>query len=286
MKLSLTIHSSFMLCIWLFIGTTAQAQDWYGWVMPRESQAASVSQKVGVTDINVVYHRPNVKERKIWGGIVPYGKVWRAGANNSTTINFSTSVFIEGKELKAGTYSYFLIPTEDQWTVIFNKNAAQWGAYTYSEDQDALRVEVKPVQSDFTESLNFNFPTINDSTTILTMNWEKIELPVTISVNLRKAVDDKVKSVFSSEAALFAMYYYHDVLQDFDEALKWANASLALKENQAALTMKAQVYTKKGNYKDALELATKALEVRKRDMPNMSTKSLDDLINELKQKAK
>lgn len=275
-----------LLALLLLVSLSMNAQDWYGWVMPRESQAASVSQRIGVTDISISYHRPDVKERKIWGNLVPYGKVWRAGANNATIINFTTAVLVEGKELSAGSYSYFLIPSEEEWTIIFNKNATQWGAFTYSEGQDALRVKVKPLKGEFTESLQFNFPTVTDSSTLLTMHWENIKLPVKISINLRKVVDEKVRLAFNWQAALFSMYYYYDVLQDLDESLKWANASLALKENQAALAKKAEIFNAKGDYKESLELAKKALEVMKRDMPKMSTKRLDDLIAELQKKVK
>lgn len=277
------ISRKFLFFLFL-ISTSTYAQDWYGWVMPRESQAASVSQKIGVTDITITYHRPDVKGRKIWGDIVPYGKIWRAGANNATTITFSTNVLIDGKELKAGSYSYFLIPTENEWTVVLNKGALQWGAYTYAEDQDALRVKAKPLQGEFAESLHFNFPTVNDSSTLLVMSWEHIKVPLKISVNLRKAVDEKVSKQFNWQAALFAMEYYHDVLNDLDESLKWANVSLALKENQAALAHKAKIFDAKGDYKESLKLVKKALEVMKRDMPKMSTKRLDDLIAELQKK--
>lgn len=273
-----------LLIILLLIATNVQGQDWYGWVMPRESQQASVTQRIGVTDITVSYHRPDVKGRKLWGDLIPYDKVWRAGANNATTINFSTNVFIEGKELKAGSYGFFILPTEKEWTVIFNKTSAQWGAYTYDENQDALRVSAKPEIAEFTESLLYSFPALTDSSTTLVMNWVKVRLPIKISVNLSKTVKAKVNTSINYQSALFAMLYYSDVLKDFDEALKWANVSLALQENQAALTTKAEIYNRKGEYKEALAVAMRALEVRKRDLPKMSTKNLDDLIKELRSK--
>ena len=270
----------------LLVSPTVEGQDWYGWIMPRESQQASVTQRIGVTDITVSYHRPEVKGRKLWGDLVPYDKVWRAGANNATTITFSANVFVEGRELKAGSYGFFILPTEKEWTVIFNKTSAQWGAYTYDESQDALRVSVKVETAEFIESLQYSFPVLTDSSTSLVMNWEEVRLPIKISVNLSKTVKAKVNTSINYQSALFAMLYYSDVLKDFDEALKWANVSLALQENQAALTTKAEICNRKGNYKEALAIATRALEVRKRDLPKMSTKSLDDLINELTIKLK
>src|SRR6184192_1886821 len=112
--------------------------------LPYASQAAQVKQRVGVTDITITYHRPMVNGRKIWGALVPFGQVWRAGANENTTIEFSTPVSVEGKGLVAGTYGLHMIPNPDTWTIIFSKMAVAWGSYSYNQTEDALRVEVKP----------------------------------------------------------------------------------------------------------------------------------------------
>src|SRR5438477_437017 len=112
--------------------------------LPDVSQAAEVKQHIALTDITVKYHRPMVNGRKIWGGLVPYGKVWRAGANENTTIEFSDPVSIEGQPLAKGTYGLHMIPNPDSWTVIFSKTNTGWGSYSYKQDEDALRVNVKP----------------------------------------------------------------------------------------------------------------------------------------------
>src|SRR5436189_1204514 len=126
--------------------------------LPYASQAAQVKQRVGVTDITITYHRPVVNGRKIWGGLVPTGQVWRAGANENTTIEFSTPVSIEGKPLPAGNYGLHMIPNADTWTVIFSKMAVAWGSYTYNQSEDALRVKVKPQPVDKSvEWLTFQF---------------------------------------------------------------------------------------------------------------------------------
>src|ERR687885_301612 len=114
--------------------------------LPEASQHAIVKQRVGITDITIDYHRPLVNGRKIWGGLVPFGQVWRAGANENTTIEFSTPVSVEGKPLAAGKYGLHMIPNPDTWTVIFSKMAVAWGSYTYSQGEDAARVNVKPRQ--------------------------------------------------------------------------------------------------------------------------------------------
>ena len=142
----------------------------------KPSPAATATGKIGTTDVTVNYSSPGVKGRKIFGGLEPYGKVWRAGANEATTIEFSKNVTVEGKPLPAGKYGFFVIPTEKQWTVIFNKVPNQWGAFKYDEKQDALRVMVTPRQViSPTERLVYEVTPKG-----LVLRWEKVELPVAI----------------------------------------------------------------------------------------------------------
>ena len=112
--------------------------------IPRVSQRGTVTQRIGLTDITINYHRPAVGGREIWGKIVPYGKVWRAGANENTTITFGDDASVEGKAIAAGTYGLHMIPDKDQWTIIFSKNSTSWGSFSYDEKEDTLRVTVKP----------------------------------------------------------------------------------------------------------------------------------------------
>ena len=112
--------------------------------LPRQSQRATVSQRLGITDVSITYHRPLVNNRKVWGTLVPYRQVWRAGANENTIIAFSDPVMIEGKPLEKGIYGLHMIPAENEWTIIFSKNSTSWGAFTYDQKEDALRVTVKP----------------------------------------------------------------------------------------------------------------------------------------------
>src|ERR1700730_6527820 len=125
--------------------------------IPRVSQRGTVSQRVGLTDITITYHRPAVGGREIWGKTVPYGKVWRAGANENSTISFSDDVSVEGKPPAAGTYGFHTIPDKDQWTVIFSKNSTSWGSFSYDEKEDALRVNVKPHAAESFDVLTYVF---------------------------------------------------------------------------------------------------------------------------------
>src|SRR6516225_5654533 len=121
--------------------------------LPRQSQRATVSQRIGVTDITITYHRPLANGRQVWGKLVPYGQVWRAGANENTTITFTDPVQIEGQALDKGTYGLHMIPGENEWTVIFSKDAHDWGSFSYKQDDDALRVKVKPQAAELHDAL-------------------------------------------------------------------------------------------------------------------------------------
>src|SRR5215471_15227065 len=125
--------------------------------LPRDSQHAQITQKIGITNITINYHRPLVKGRKVFGGLQPYGQVWRAGANENTTIEFTDPVAVEGNPLAAGTYGLHMIPGEQEWTVIFSKAATSWGSFTYDQKEDALRVAVKPQASEFHEALTYDY---------------------------------------------------------------------------------------------------------------------------------
>jgi len=148
----------------------------------RISPKAVVIQTVGFTDVRIDYSRPGVKEREIWGGLVPFNKVWRAGANEATKITFSTDVKINGKTLKAGSYGFFTIPIKDKWTLIFNKIADQWGAFEYNEAEDALRIEGTPEEGYWQEWLAYTITKTSDKTAIVKLEWEKLKIPFTVEV--------------------------------------------------------------------------------------------------------
>ncbi|GAA4350715.1 DUF2911 domain-containing protein [Hymenobacter saemangeumensis] len=157
----------------LLITTGAQAQD-----SPKAvaSPPATAVGKIGAADVTVKYSSPAVKGRSIWGGLVPYGQVWRAGANEATTIEFSKPVKVEGKDLPAGKYSFFVVPSEQEWKIIFNKTANQWGAFKYEEKTDALRAAVKPRPlATPSERLTYEVQPSG-----LVLRWEKMELPISI----------------------------------------------------------------------------------------------------------
>lgn len=149
----------------------------------RLSPKAEVMQVVGFTEVRINYSRPAVKNREIWGKLVPYNAVWRAGANEATKFTFSSDVIIEGKLLKAGSYSFFAIPTKTEWTLIFNKISDQWGAFQYNEAEDALRIKVKPKKSNhFHEWLTYEITKTGDYSAMISLAWEKLKVEFNIEV--------------------------------------------------------------------------------------------------------
>src|SRR5947209_20430462 len=156
--------------------------------IPRVSQRGTVSQRLGLTDITIIYHRPEVGGREIWGKTVPYGKVWRAGANENTTITFSDDVSVEGKPLAAGTYGLHTIPDKDQWAIIFSKNSTSWGSFSYDEKEDALRVIVKPHAAEAFEQLTYTFEDVKPESAVATLRWETLAVPFQIGGDLKADV--------------------------------------------------------------------------------------------------
>ena len=151
--------------------------------LPDVSQLAVVKQRIALTDVKVTYHRPLVNGRKIWGGLVPFGEVWRAGANENTTIDVSDAITVEGQALPKGTYGLHMIPTADSWTVILSKMATAWGSYSYDQKEDALRVTVKPRANEMEEALEYAFEDLTPDSATLTLKWEKLAVPVKIAVS-------------------------------------------------------------------------------------------------------
>jgi hypothetical protein len=252
----------------LGLGETISAQN--DLTLPDISQAAEVKQRIALTDIMVKYHRPLVNGRKIWGGLVPYGKVWRAGANENTSIEFSDAVSIEGQPLAKGTYGLHMIPNPDSWTVIFSKTNTGWGSYSYKQDEDALRVNVKPKPlAESKEALEFDFEDLKPDSTAVTLKWEKLGVPFTVSVkdsdqtlqNIRAQL--KGRGQFTWQALDEGAQFCLTRKINLDEALRWADASIQNEERFDNLSTKADILKvlnrpddAKATWNHAVEIAT------------------------------
>lgn len=231
--------------------------------LPRPSPNATVTQTVGVTEISIHYSRPGVKGRTIWGELVPYGEVWRTGANENTTIRFSTPVKVEGKELPAGLYGLQTIPTQDQWTVIFSKDADQWGAFNYKPENDALRIQVKPQPAEFRERMTFDIEDMTDTSAEVVMHWEKLKVPFTVEVDTTKLATEAVKNTLRWQTFVQAANYCIQANACLEEAGRWLDASIALEPTFGNQRAKAMLLAKRNDFKGAVTWAEKALAAAK-----------------------
>jgi tetratricopeptide (TPR) repeat protein len=233
--------------------------------LPRKSQNAEVSQTIGITSVTVKYSRPLVNGRKIFGGIVPYSEVWRAGANENTVITFADPVSIEGKPLDKGTYGLFMIPTQDQWTIIFSKINTAWGAFTYKQDEDVLQVTVKPATSDFHDALIYDFDDLKPDSALVTLRWDKIAVPFKVSVNVPQVVEASLQKQFRGIVQYTwvsyddAANYFLDAKTDLPQGLKYADLSIGAEERYDNLMTKSRILAAMNKPDEAKTFAAQAL---------------------------
>lgn len=249
---------AFALLLATFLGTTSASARLD---LPALSPAAQVMQRVGVTDVTVTYSSPAVRGRQIWGKLVPYGQNWRTGANAATTVRFSRDVKVEGKPVKAGTYSLFTIPRANgAWTVVLNSNTKTWGNRGYKRSDDVARVRVTPVTSAHRERMTFIFVDTTDDGTTLSLEWEKVRLPIKISVDTKAQTLAIVKKELGNAWRPFFMAArYFLGIGDMVRAEKKIKKSMALKVTWANQWVMAEILKKKGDKAGALDYAKKAL---------------------------
>lgn len=235
--------------------------------LPLASPRATLSQVVGLTTMDVVYHRPALMGRKAWGGVVPFGQVWRAGANENTVVTFSTPVKVGGTPLPAGRYGLHMRPTPTTWTVIFSSQSHGWGSSSYDPKEDVATLTVTPVSTEPTERLAYTFDDPSEAGVTLSLRWEKLRVPIPIEVDTKAVVvqslRDQLKGLhqFFPEpwAGAAAWCLRHDT--HLEEAMAWADRSLQLRESYGALGTKAALLEKKGEAKAAEVLRARALSI-------------------------
>src|SRR5664279_4924508 len=280
------LHSSLvftagLLCTTGLLAQTPRAQA------PAPSPACTLKQRVGLTDIEIVYSRPGVKGRTIFGGLVPYDKVWRTGANNATKITFSTPVKINGAEIPAGTYALFTIPGENEWTIIINKGAAQWGAFQYDEKADVVRVKATPVKlAETIETFTIEFNHIADESAVLNLVWEKTVVPIKLEVELAGQLVPQIEAVMASDEKNKPYYpaamFYYDHGQDLQKASKWVDAAIATREAHYIVHLKAKILAKLGDKEGAIAAAKRSTELAIQAKDPGYVKMNEDLISGLK----
>ena len=205
----------------LFIGLCSEAQ-----LTPQPSSTQTIIQDFGLGKIKLVYSRPNVKGRKIFGGMEPYGTVWRTGANSATVIKFTDDVTMDGHKIPAGEYGLFSIPGENEWTIIINKQPNQWGAYTYKQSDDFIRFTVKTEHlAALTETMTLNFTDVTPTNCNLQMRWEHSGFTIHLTTDIDAKVMAKIDSAMKTDKKPYydALIYYYNNNKDMKQALAWAN---------------------------------------------------------------
>jgi tetratricopeptide (TPR) repeat protein len=235
--------------------------------LPAASQRADISQRIGLTEITIHYHRPLAKDRKIWNGVVPYGKVWRAGANENTTISFSDPVLIDGQPLDRGTYGLHMIPNAEEWTIIFSKNSTSWGSFTYDQAEDALRVTAKPKTADSHHALTYEFDDLQPDSAVVQMEWEKIAVPFTVSVDVHDIVQVSLKKQLR-DLSQYTWISWDDAANylltekiGLDDALKYADKSIENEDRYENEMTKSKLLTALNRKDEAAAAQKKALDL-------------------------
>ena len=273
--------------------------------VPRPSQKASVMQRVGVTDITITYSRPGVKGRKIWGDplpeqakvtgeatldnqnerpkdapIVPWGHVWRTGANEATMFVVTDDVLINGQKLTAGSYSLHTIPTKDEWTIVFNGTANQWGSFDYDPAKDTLRVKAKPQSVNQSEEwLTYSIDPVGEDSAQVNIRWEKISVPFTVKVpdvavttmaHLKNAVSNAKPDDWQTPMQAGAYLVNNTIPADDQQGLAWIDQSIKVKETFRNLAAKANALYKLGKKEEAIAVAEQAIQRGKADKVDTS----------------
>lgn len=257
------------IALLLFIAAFAFAQQPEVKLL-RLSQYATVSQTVGVTDMTIKYHRPGVKGREIFGKLEQYGKVWRAGANNATSFEFSQDVTIAGTALKAGRYEFFVIPTENEWTVIFNSAKDQWGAYAYDSTLNVVTFQVKPETIPHEEWLSYSFSDLTISSAKVSLKWDKTAISFVINTNTEenvKKLESQYSSMAAQQAATFARYSL-DTKSELDKGIAAADRAIAITPNFSNQALKANLLAQKEQWADAIKVGEEAIKAGKASNAN------------------
>jgi Protein of unknown function (DUF2911) len=262
------ILRAFLFCLMLASFSGLSAAQSFTLDLPRQSQHALITQRIGITDITINYHRPLVAGRKIWGGLVPYGEVWRAGANENTTIAFSDPVSIEGKALDRGTYGLHMIPGADEWVVIFSKNATSWGSFNYDKAEDALRVNVKPRATDMHEALTYDFDDVHPDSSVVVMEWEKVAVPFKVGVDVHDIVEASLKNQQLRGLTQYTWISWDDAANyllaekvDLNDALTYSNKSIDNEDRYDNELTKSKALLAMNRKDDAAVAQKRALEL-------------------------
>ncbi len=266
----------------LFASFTSEGQQLR---TPAPSPTQTVQQDFGISTVQLIYSRPNMRGRKVFGDLVPYGKVWRTGANQATRLKFNDDVMIGGQPLKAGEYAVYTIPNENEWDIIINKGSANWGT-NYKQEDDILRVKVKPTRlNDAVETFTMQFENVKPTSADLKIMWEKTAVAIPISTDIDTKVMAQINSLMNNDNRPYfgAAMYYLETGKDLNQAVTWFDK--AIEQNPNAFWVyhqKANALAKLGKKEEARKTANKSIELAKAQNNDDYVKLNEKLLASLK----
>jgi Protein of unknown function (DUF2911) len=257
--------------------------------LPQVSPAAAVMQEVGVSRVKIHYHRPAVQGRKIWGALVPYGKVWRLGANEATVIEIPHEAMIDGRKIAAGKYALFAIPEADAWTFILNKEHDQWGAFGYKQAQDALRFKVRPEAAPHSEWFEIDIIPTSDRAMRVDVMWEKLRVPFTIEFDVEAIMWATIEAALTDQKRSWEDYhnaarYAQRTNKRLDSALKWIDEAMKRTETFWNYELKGLILHQLGRDAEAVPMMMKARELALGKAPQEWIDGLDKTVASWKKK--
>ena len=250
--------TAFIFSLVMIFTVISFAQDFR---TPRPSPDATVSQYVGVTKVTIDYSSPAVKDRKIWGELVPFGEVWRTGANEATTITFTDAVSVNGNELAAGTYGIHTIPNASEWEIIFSKDTPVDGSSTFDPKKEVLRIKAKPEEHHFMERMTFLFTDAAENSVNVNLLWEKLKVSFKVEVKTQDLTLQKARDAFKWNQLMAGATYCLENNTNLEEGFKWIQASSLINENYWNTRILAQYYGKMNKKTEAIATMEKAIEL-------------------------
>jgi Protein of unknown function (DUF2911) len=274
------IASLVLFCIFSLATVSAQIKT------PAQSPLSKVTQEVGVSEVTIEYSRPSARGRKVYGDLVPFGDMWRTGANASTKITFKDNVLIKGQKLDAGTYALYATPNEKEWTIIFYKNTKFWGTpgKDYDGNDEALTIKIMPTSlAGPQETFTIGFDNLGNSKYDINLDWERTRVTIPVDLNTdEKVMADIKKTLEGPDGRTFysAAQYYFQENKNLDEALGYCNKALEKGEKFWMLRLKSQILAKQNKFKDAISVAERSTELATKegnaDYPRMNAKSIEE----------
>ena len=288
-KIKSTMRKTFnylVLAAFIFGGTfNSSAQTL---TVPAPSPTAKFSQKFGTSSIDLVYSRPAVKGRTIFGDLVPYGEVWRTGANSSTKLTFGADVKVQGNNVPAGKYALYTIPGKEEWVIIISKDTTFWGASGYKSANELVRFNVAPMKVSHTvESFTIDINNIKPTSCDITLYWDKTGVTFGVTQDIDPIIMKQIDEAMKSDKPPYwqAANYYFENGKDINQAYAWVNKAMETRpEAYWMMTTKAKMEMKMGKNADAVTTATQALELAKKENDNSYIQQNEKTIAEAKAK--